>query len=223
MDKAEIPAVVETFRRGSQRALEAGFDGVEIHGANGYLPDQFLQDGSNTRTNEYGGSIENRARFLLEVTQAAASVWGGDRVDVRIAPSGSYGDMYDSNPEKTSGYVAKQMNRFGLAYLHVIEPRIKGNDTLREGAEPIAAKHIRAKFKGPIIAAGGFTRESAEAIVAASHADLVAVGRYFVSNPDLPKRFRIGAPLNPYNRDTFYGGDRRGYTDYAFYREPVSA
>ena len=223
LDKAEIPAIVETYRAGSQRALEARFDGVEIYGANGYLPDQFLQDGSNTRTDEYGGSVENRTRFLLEVTQAAVSVWGGSRVGVRLAPSGSYGDMHDSNPEKTFGYVAERMNRFGLAYLHVIEPRIKGNNTLKEGAEPIAAKHIRAKFKGPIIAAGGFTRELAEAIVASGDADLVAFGRYFVSNPDLPERFRIGAPLAPYNRDTFYGGDARGYTDYAFYRENVTA
>ena len=128
---AEIPSIVENYRA-AQRALEARFDGVEIHGANGYLPDQFLQDGSNTRTDEYGGSVENRTRFLLEVTQVVASVWRGDRVGVRLAPSGTYGYMHDSNPERTFGYVAEQMNRFGLAYLHVIEPRIKGNNTSRK-------------------------------------------------------------------------------------------
>lgn len=218
----EIPAIVETFRSGAERALKAGFDGVEIHGANGYLPDQFLQDGSNKRTDDYGGSIENRARFLLEITEAAVSVWGGDRVGVRLAPSGSYGDMHDSAPEKTFSYVAEQMNRFNLAYLHIVEPRIKGIEVINED-EPIAARHMRAKFKGTIIAAGGFTKETAEAILRAGDADLVAFGRHFISNPDLPKRFRIGAPLAPYDRDSFYGGGAQGYTDYSPYQEKVSA
>ena len=222
LEIGEIPAIVETFRSGAARALKAGFDGVEIHGANGYLPDQFLQDGSNKRTDDYGGSIENRARFMLEITEAAVSVMGGDRVGVRLAPSGTYGDMFDSNPAATFGYVAEQMNRFGLAYLHIVEPRIKGIELIRE-EEPIAAKHIRAKFKGPIIAAGGFTKEAAEAILRAGDADLVAFGRHFISNPDLPERFRVGAALTPYDRDSFYGGDARGYTDYAFYREGALA
>jgi N-ethylmaleimide reductase len=218
----EIPGIIEMFRAGAARALKAGFDGVEIHGANGYLPDQFLQDGSNHRTDEYGGPIENRARFLLEVTEAAVSVWGGDRVGVRLAPSGTYGDMHDSNPTATFGYVAERMNRYGLAYLHIVEPRIKGIELIREEA-PIAAKHIRTKFKGPIIAAGGFTKESAEAIVEAGDADLVAFGRHFISNPDLPRRFRIGAPLTPYDRESFYGGGAEGYTDYAFHPESALA
>lgn len=222
LEKTEIAAIVETFYRASERALEAGFDGVEIHGANGYLPDQFLQDGSNTRTDEYGGSIENRARFLFEVTGAAVSVWGGDRVGVRLAPSGTYGDMHDSDPAATFGYVAQEMNRFNLAYLHVVEPRIKGIELIRE-QEPIAAKHMRSKFKGPIIAAGGFTKASAEEILAAGDADLVAFGRMFISNPDLPHRFRIGAPLTPYARASFYGGDAQGYTDYAAHQEPAAA
>jgi len=173
----------------------------------------------DTRTDEYGGSIENRARFLLEVTQAAASVWGGDRVDVRIAPSGSYGDMYDSNPEKTSGYVAKQMNRFGLAYLHVIEPRIKGSTPIDNGLPPVAAAQMKEIFQGKIIAAGGFEPDGAEAIVEKGEADAVAFGRYFISNPDLTTRIRLGLPLNPYDRATFYGGDAHGYTDYPFYKE----
>lgn len=213
LDISEIPSIIETFRAGAERALRAGFDGVEIHGANGYLPDQFLQDGSNKRTDAYGGSIENRARFMLEVTQAAISVWGSDRVGLRLAPSGTYGDMFDSNPQETFGYVAREMDRLGLAYLHIIEPRIKGIEEIRV-EEPVAAKHLRKIFHGPIIAAGGFTKESAEAIIAAGDADLVAFGRYFISNPDLAYRFRIGAPLAPYDRNTFYGGNHRGYTDY---------
>ena len=213
LELGEIPAIIEDFRKGAQRALAAGFDGVEIHGANGYLPDQFLQDGTNKRTDGYGGALENRARFLLEVTEAAVSVWGGRRVAVRLSPSGTYGDMSDSNPQRTFGYVAEQLNRFGLAYLHVIEPRIKGIELIRE-EEAVAARHLRKLFKGPIVAAGGFTQASAEAILAAGDADLVAFGRYFISNPDLPHRFRVGAPLNPYDRDSFYGGDHRGYTDY---------
>jgi N-ethylmaleimide reductase len=219
LDIAEIPGIIEQFRQGAQRALEAGFDGVEIHGANGYLPDQFLQDGSNKRVDEYGGPIENRARFLLEVTQAAISVWGGDRVAVRIAPSGTYGSMHDSNPEKTFRYVTGQLDRLGLAYLHVVEPRIKGTELIREGQEPIAAQHLRPKFKGPLMAAGGFTKKSAEAILAAGDADLVAFGRNFISNPDLPERLRSDLPLNRYDRSTFYGGDGRGYIDYPRYAE----
>ena len=129
----EIPGIIEEFRSGAERALRAGFDGVEIHGANGYLPDQFLQDGTNKRTDEYGGPIENRARFLLEVTQAAISVWGADRVGVRIAPSGTYGSMSDSDPAATFGYVATELDRLGIAYLHVVEPRIKGTEEIAHG------------------------------------------------------------------------------------------
>lgn len=219
LELAEIPGIIEQFRQGSQRALKAGFDGVEIHGANGYLPDQFLQDGSNKRDDEYGGSIENRARFLLEVTQAAISVWGGNRVAVRIAPSGTYGSMYDSNPERTFGYVTEQLDRLGLAYLHVVEPRIKGTELIREGQDPVAAQHLRSKFKGPLMAAGGFTKDSADAILEAGHADLVAFGRHFISNPDLPERLRRNLPLNRYDRSTFYGGDGRGYIDYPRHAE----
>jgi N-ethylmaleimide reductase len=210
----EIPAIIEEFRSGAERALRAGFDGVEIHGANGYLPDQFLQDGTNKRTDEYGGPIENRARFMLEVTQAAISVWGADRVGVRIAPSGTYGSMSDSDPAATFGYVTTQLDRLGIAYLHVVEPRIKGTEELSHGRAPIAAQHLRPKFSRTLIAAGGFTPASAEAIVTFGDADLVAFGRHFISNPDLPERIRQGLPLTRYDRSTFYGGDARGYTDY---------
>jgi N-ethylmaleimide reductase len=210
----EIPAIIEEFRSGAARALRAGFDGVEIHGANGYLPDQFLQDGTNKRTDEYGGPIENRARFLLKVTRAAISVWGADRVGVRISPSSKYGSMSDSDPQATFGYMTTALDRLGIAYLHVVEPRIKGNEEIAHGQAPVAAQHLRSKFSRTLIAAGGYTPASAEAIVTSGDADLVAFGRHFISNPDLPERLRRGLPLNHYDRSTFYGGDARGYTDY---------
>ena len=219
----EIPGIIEEFRTGGERALRAGFDGVEIHGANGYLPDQFLQDGTNKRTDEYGGSIENRARFLLEVTQAAISVWGADRVGVRIAPSGSYGSMSDSDPAATFGYVATELDRLGIAYLHVVEPRIKGIEEIVKGQAPIAAQHLRRKFRRTLIAAGGFTADSAAAIVASGDADLVAFGRHFISNPDLPERLRRNLPLTRYDRSTFYGGDGRGYIDYPAHADMAQA
>jgi len=219
----EIPQVIEEFRTGAERALRAGFDGVEIHGANGYLPDQFLQDGSNKRTDEYGGPIENRARFMLEVTDAVISVWGVDRVGVRLAPSGSYGSMSDSNPRGTFGYVTKQLDQRKIAYLHVIEPRIKGTELIAEGQAPVAAETLRPLFSRTLIAAGGFTRCSAHAIIEAGNADLIAFGRDFIANPDLPERFRRGVALNPYDRSTFYGGDARGYTDYPIYEQIQAA
>jgi N-ethylmaleimide reductase len=214
MELREILGIIEEFRSGAERALRAGFDGVEIHGANGYLPDQFLQDGTNKRTDEYGGPIENRARFMLEVTQAAVSVWGADRVGVRIAPSGTYGSMSDSDPATTFDYVTTQLDRLGIAYLHVVEPRIKGNEEISHDRSAIAAQHLRPKFSRTLMAAGGFTPASAEAIVASGDADLVAFGRHFISNPDLPDRLRRGLALTRYDRSTFYGGNARGYTDY---------
>lgn len=217
----EIPGIIEDYRQAALRAKQAGFDGVEVHGANGYLPDQFLQDGTNKRTDAYGGPVENRARFLLEVVEAVVSVWGGYRVGVRLAPSGSYGGMSDSNPEQTFGYVADQLNRFGLAYLHIVEPRIKGSDETEDAQQPVASIQLRKIFEGPIIAAGGFDAQGAEAIVEKGDADLVAFGRHFIANPDLPHRIKHGYPLNAYDRTTFYGGDRRGYNDYPFYTDQV--
>jgi N-ethylmaleimide reductase len=217
LEPGEFSGIVEDFRMGAQRAMTAGFDGVEIHSGNGYLFDQFLQDGSNKRTDEYGGPVENRARFLLEATEAVVSVWGGDRVAVRLSPGTKFNDMSDSNPDLTFSYVADRLNRFGLAYLHLIEPRIKGNVAIEDGLPPVATVQLRKVFAGKIIAAGGFEPDTAEAIVEKEDADLVAFGRYFLANPDLPKRIRLGLPLNPYDRETFYGGDARGYTDYPFY------
>ena len=214
LELAEIAGVVAEFRQGAAYALAAGFDGVEVHGANGYLPDQFLQDGSNTRTDIYGGSVENRARFLLEIVEAVSAVWGGDRVGVRLSPGSGYGTMSDSDPAAIFGYVAKALNAYGLAYLHLVEPRVSGNDTIDATAEPVATRSLRRVYKGPIIAAGGFNLASAEAIVTAGDADLVAFGRHFISNPDLVERLRNDKALSAYDRSSFYGGDWRGYTDY---------
>ncbi len=223
LDISEIPRIVEDYRRAAARAQAAGFDGVELHAGNGYLPDQFLQDGSNQRTDAYGGSIENRSRFLLEVVEAMVSVWGGERVAVRIAPSGTWNGMSDSNPQALFSYLAEQLNRFGLAYLHIIEPRVKGNVVEVEGQAPVASELLRKIFKGRMIAAGGFEPDTAEAIVAKGNADAVAFGRHFVANPDLPKRIQQGLRLNAYDRATFYSFDRQGYTDYPFVDELVLA
>ncbi len=223
LEITEIPGIIEDYRKAAQRAKDAGFDGVELHAANGYLMDQFLQDGSNKRTDAYGGSIENRSRLLLEVVEALVSVWGGDRVAVRIAPGGSWNDMADSNPQALYSYLVEQLNRFGLAYLHIVEPRVKGNVVIVEGQAPIAAEQLRKIFKGSIVAAGGFEPDTAEAVVESGDADAVAFGRYFVSNPDLPRRIQEGLPLNKYDRDTFYTFEAKGYIDYPLYEESVVA
>jgi N-ethylmaleimide reductase len=220
----EIAAIVEDYRKAAERAQAAGFDGVELHGANGYLIDQFLQDGSNQRTDQYGGSFENRSRLLLEVVAAMVSVWGGDRVAVRIGPGGTFNAMHDSNPEALFSYVAEQLNQFHLAYLHIIEPRVKGNIVIQENQGPVASERLRSVFHGKILAAGGFEPESAEDAVAQGVVDAVTFGRHFISNPDLPRRIREGLPLAQYDRNTFYTFDSRGYNDYPAYTlEPVRA
>ncbi|MFM0312463.1 alkene reductase [Paraburkholderia sp. RL17-383-BIF-A] len=221
----EIAGIVESFRTAAERGVKAGFDGVELHAANGYLFDQFLQDGSNRRTDAYGGSFENRARLLMEATRAVISVWGSDKVAVRLGPSGSWGDMSDRDPVGLFSYVAAELAKLDLAYLHLIEPRIAGNveDESRD-PDPVAAQTIRKHYAGTIIAAGGFKRDSAEAILVDGDADLVAFGRDFIANPDLPERLRRNLPLNAYDRPTFFGGTEVGYTDYPFYEdEAVSA
>jgi N-ethylmaleimide reductase len=216
IEQLEIPGLVDEFRRGAERAKEAGFDGVEIHAANGYLIDQFLQDNSNLRMDAYGGSVENRARFLLEVVEAVASVWGSDQVGVRIGPSNKFGGMGDSKPDVTFPYAARALARFGLAYLHVIEPRVTGNVS-DEDKPPVAAGVLRPLFGGPVIAAGGFDAAGAEAILVKGDADLIAFGRHFLANPDLPERLHRNLPLNPYDRATFYYGGTNGYADYPAY------
>ena len=210
LDLNEIPGVVKQFEEGARRALEAGFDGVEIHGANGYLIDQFLRDGTNRRTDEYGGPVENRARFLLEVTQAVAGVWGADRVGVRLSPTSGYNDMSDSDPLATFAYAVGELSRLGLAYLHVVVPGAWDPST----PEHEVARVMRERFGGPFMLNGGFDRETGNAVLSKGLADLVSFGSLFLANPDLPERFAEGAPLNPPDRATFYGGTEKGYIDY---------
>jgi len=217
LQTAEIAVIVEQYRPAAVNAKRAGFDGVEVMAANGHLIDQFLQDNSNKRTDRYGRSIENRTRLLVEVVEASISLWGADWVGVRIAPSGTFNGMADSNPRALFRYVVERLNDFGLAYLHVIEPRIKGADLVAEGQGPVAAQELSKIFQGPIIAAGGFEPDTAEATVANGDASMIAFGRHFIGNPDLPKRIELGLPLNHYDRSTFYAFDARGYTDYPAY------
>lgn len=214
LETEEIPGIIAQYRKAAENALTAGFDGVEIHGANGYLLDQFLQDGTNQRTDQYGGSFENRARLLMEVTEAVISVWGADRVGLRLSPAGTFNSMYDSNSEALFSYVVSALNRFGLAYLHLIEPRIPGNEAGEDAGTDLGVRYFRPIFQGTLITAGGYDLETGNAVLSAGDADLVAYGRLFISNPDLPERFALNAPLNPYDRSTFYGGDVEGYTDY---------
>ena len=217
--KAEINLIIADYRSAAMRVKAAGIDGVEIHSANGYLPDQFLQNGSNHRTDEYGGSVENRARFLLQVVEAVTSVWGPGKVGVRISPSGTFNEMTDSDPEAVFGYLANELNKHDLAYLHIIEPRIAG-DTTKDDVEndaPVASRWLRKVYTGTILAAGGFTKESAEQILQQGDADLTAFGRFFTSNPDLPERFKLNLPLTPYDRSAFWGGTELAYIDYKPY------
>ena len=211
LDIGEIPEIVEQFRAGARNAMAAGFDGVEIHAANGYLLDQFLRDGSNHRADAYGGAVENRARLLLEVVAAVSEVWGSDRVGVRISPLNPFNDMQDARPRDTFGYVADRLGPCGLAYLHVVEAG--GPDTTSEDIEEVRAR-IRAGYPGLYMANGGYDRKRANAVLAQGRADLVSFGVLFLANPDLPERFRQDAPLNPPDTATFYGGSEKGYTDY---------
>ena len=213
LETDEIPGIIDQYRQAAENALAAGFDGVEIHGANGYLLDQFLQDGSNQRSDQYGGSIENRTRLLLEVTEAVVAVWGADRVGLRLSPNGTFNDMHDSDPAALFDYVVSALNRFGLAYLHLVEPRWT-SPTPESDITALKTGHFRPLYHGTLITAGGYDRQQGNEVIAAGQADLVAYGRWFISNPDLPARFAEEAPLNAYDRSTFCGGDEKGYTDY---------
>jgi N-ethylmaleimide reductase len=215
MTREDIADTIADYTKAAARATAAGFDGVEIHAANGYLIDEFLQDNANRRTDEYGGSIENRTRFLRDVVEAVTAVWDADRVGVRIGPSNTFGEMGDSNPHVLFAHVARVLSTYGLAYLHIIEPRVRGNTEVGDQT-PLAAAALKPLFGGPVIAAGGFDGAGAEAIVERGEADLVAFGRHFIANPDLPDRLRRGAALTPYDRSTFYYGGEKGYADYPF-------
>ena len=213
-----------TGRRRRTRLL-AGFDGVEIHGANGYLIEQFLQSHTNLRTDQYGGSIENRSRFLMEVTKAVVEVWGADRVGLRLSPYGIANGSGEPDPMPLYTHVVQSLNPLGLAYLHFIEPRSSGAGRAEVNHQnvPSAMVLFRPIWKGVLISAGGFTGETANAAIEAGHADAIAFGRIFISNPDLPRRLQRGFPLTPYDRKTFYGGDVAGYTDYPAHDELAQA
>lgn len=215
---AEIVDLVASYRHAATQAKAAGFDGVEIHAANGYLLDQFLENGTNHRTDQYGGTLENRARLVLEVLKAVIEVWGNERVGIRFSPYGTFNDMSDSDPLRLFSYVIEQLNSLHLAYLHLVEPRVPdagGSDQVNASA-PRTSQLFRRVYQGKLISAGGYRRETAEETLQAGLADGIAFGRLFIANPDLPKRFAVGATLNPYDRSTFYGGNEKGYTDYPF-------
>ncbi len=207
----EIPGIINAYREGARNAMKAGFDGVEIHGANGYLLEQFLHDSSNKREDIYGGSFENRARLLLEVTSAVTEIWGADRVGVRLSPFGTYNDVGDSNPVGLYSYVLPQLEKQDIAYVSMIEAR--GGGGMQIG-KPQNLDQLRPFWSRPLIIAGGFDSEHADKAIAQGRADAIAFGRSFIANPDLPVRFAQGAPLNHYNRATFYGGGAEGYVDY---------
>jgi len=225
LETDEIPGIVEAYGQAARNAQAAGFDGVEVHGANGYLIEQFLQARTNQRTDRYGGSIENRVRFLLEVTQAVADVYGADRVGVRLSPYGIANGSGEQDAMPLYTYAVEALDKLGLAYLHLIEPRSSGAGRADVNWQnvPSAMVLFRPIWNGILIAAGGFVGDTAEAALAAGHADAIAFGRYFISNPDLPRRLQHGFPLTPYHRPTFYGGEEKGYTDYRAYDEMAEA
>ena len=193
----------------------AGFDGVEIHGAHGYILDQFMKDGINNRTDEYGGNLENRCRFSLEVVEAVANEIGAERVGIRLSPFTHFSESIDSDPDTLGLYMAEALNKYKILYAHYVEPRLENS------FEPIATNKsllpMRKEFKGPLLVAGAYDRQDGNAAIASGKADLVVYGRHFLANPDLPRRFELNAPLNKYDRDTFYTADPVvGYTDYPF-------
>jgi len=214
LEKGEIPGIIEEYIHGAKLAKEAGFDGVEIHNANGYLLDQFLRDGTNQRGDGYGGSVSNRARLTLEITEAVCSLWGADRVGIRFSPAGVFNDMRDSNPLETFGHVLRELNRFGLAYAHITQ--VTAQDIAHGAVEGVGPKELKPFWNGKIVSAGGFTFESGNKALAEGWADAIAFGVPFLANPDLPERFRKNAPLNKPDEASFYGGTEKGYTDYPF-------
>jgi N-ethylmaleimide reductase len=220
LDIDEIPGIVEAYREGARNALTAEFDGVELHGANGYLIEQFLHSKTNHRTDGYGGSVDNRSRLLMEVIAALTDVWGADRVGVRLSPFGVVNDAGDADPIGLYSHVLSRLAPLGIAYVHLIESR--STDAGEAGA-PLAINDLRPFWPGTLMIAGGFVGDSANAAVRAGQGDAVAFGRHFIANPDLPRRLQVGARLNPYNRATFYGGGAAGYTDYPVFKQAEAA
>lgn len=213
LDIAELPGIVEQYRHAARMALEAGFDGVEVHAANGYLLDEFLRDGSNRRSDAYGGSVDNRARLLLDVMDAVCGVWGAERVGVRLSPINPFNGISDSDPRGTFTRVVELLGRFPLAYLHLTE---MGKDAPGAAGPYFDPLELRDAWKGVLITNAGYDKASASAVLATGRADLVAFGVSYIANPDLDGRFRSDAPLNAPDAGTFYGGGEKGYTDYPF-------
>ncbi len=218
LETGEIPPIVQQFAQGAKNALEAGFDGIELHGAFGYLIDQFLQDGSNQRTDEYGGTVANRCRFVLDILGAVTPIWGAQKVGIKLSPSNTFYGMYDSNPQETFSYLLQQLNKFDLAYIHLMEP----NEIDLANADVInpVLPAFKDFYQGTIMTNGGYDRETGNQVVASNNAQLVSYGKPFIANPDLPERFAKNAPLNEPNSQTFYGrggeNETQGYTDYPF-------
>ena len=215
LETREIPMIINDYKQASVNAIEAGFDGVEIHGANGYLPNQFLHDGSNKRHDEYGGGIENRSRFVLEIVKDCCKAIGSDSVGIRLSPSGANNNMFDSNVVELYDYLIDKLNFFNLAYLHLMEPYapLEPPEKFAHYLKKVTP-HFRKIFKGPLITNVGFDFTSGNKAIENSDADLAAFGRLFISNPDLVERFEKGAPLNQWDADTFYYGGEKGYIDY---------
>jgi N-ethylmaleimide reductase len=211
LETAEIAGIVADYGRAARNARIAGFDGVELHGANGYLIDQFLRDGSNRRTDRYGGTPQNRARLLIEATQALVGEWGAERVGVRLSPTNPFNDMSDSNPAVTFATAVRELDRFGLAYLHIVEPT--ATDPIGEGERP-DLPFFRRLWRSALMTNKGYDLARANAAIQAGWADLVSFAVLFLANPDLPIRFRRGGPFNAPDRKTFYGGSAMGYIDY---------
>jgi N-ethylmaleimide reductase len=216
LERREIPQIIDDFRRAARHARDAGFDAVEIHAANGFLLDQFLQDGSNRRTDAYGGTIEKRARLLFEVVDGVSGEIGADRVGVRLGPNGNLGGLSDSDTVPHFSYVIRKLSECDIAYLHLIEPRASSVGLADDASVDSAdnASLFRQLFDGPMITAGGYTPAMGGVVVEHGLADAVAFGRMFIANPDLPNRIRLSAALNGFDRSTAYAGDAHGYTDY---------
>ncbi len=212
----EIPFLVAQYERAAKNARAADFDGIEIHAANGYLLDQFIESGTNRRTDSYGGPVKNRTQLLFEVAEALTRIWGPDRIGVRLSPMGKLNDIHDDNPEATFGYIAERLSDYRFAYLHIVNPAL---EQMQDGKDPDPralnmVKLIRKKYEGTLVVAGGFQADSAARWLREGWADLIAFGRKFIANPDLPERIRAGAPFNTDDPTTYYGGGEKGYTDY---------
>jgi N-ethylmaleimide reductase len=219
LELSEIPGIIDSFKKGAANAIAAGFDGVEVHGANGYLLDQFAKDGTNKRTDAYGGSIENRAKLMLEVTRAVVAEVGAERTGIRISPVTPSNDISDSNPQPLFDYIADHLNALKLVYIHVIEGATGGP----RDVAPFDYRSLRNRFKGAYIANNGYDFDLANKVLSANEADLIAFGKWFISNPDLVERFKRGAPLNDFDKATFYGGGAKGYTDYPVLKSAAAA